>query len=160
MAEELDIKIVEVGNAPDVAAAKQLVLNYIGWLNLDLSHQNIDAELDCFPGEYAPPKGFLLLAKINSTPAGVVGLRPLAEEGVCEMKRLWVDPAFTGLGLGRLLCEQFIKKAKSLGYARARLDTLARLKAANRLYRSIGFREIGAYMVNPQPDALFFERDL
>ena len=160
MVKKDDIRIVEVRDSPDMAVAKQLVLDYIAWLNLDLSHQNIDAELVGFPGDYTPPKGFLLLATVNHKPAGVVGLRPLADDGICEMKRLWVDPAFTGMGIGRLLCDEFMRLARERGYRRIRLDTLARLKAADRLYRSVGFREIDAYMVNPQPDALFFERDL
>ena len=160
MAGEPDVKIIEVGNAPDIAAAKQLVRDYVAWLGIDLSHQNFEAEMEAFPGEYVPPSGALLLAKVNGMPAGVVGLRPLLDDGICEMKRLWVAPDFNGMGLGRLLCEHFMAVGRRLGYSRVRLDTVARAEAANHLYKALGFKEIEPYCFNPQPDALFFERTL
>ena len=159
MANTSSVEISAVGEKEDAEAAKQLILDYVDWLGVDLSHQGFEQEMAAFPGDYAPPRGVLLMARVDGLPAGVVGLRPL-EDSICEMKRLWVPPQFSGLGLGRALCRRFIEEGRRLGYDKVRLDTVARAAAANHLYRTMGYREIKAYRFNPEPDALFFERDI
>ncbi|MFN3231917.1 MAG: GNAT family N-acetyltransferase [Alphaproteobacteria bacterium] len=154
-----EIEIVEALEGPDIDAAKALIRAYVAWLGVDLSHQGFEAEMETFPGQYAPPKGALLLVRVDGVPAGVVGLRPL-DGDICEMKRLWVAPEFSGFGLGRRLCTRFLEEGCRLGYRTVRLDTVARAQAANHIYRSMGFREIPAYRYNPEPDALYFERSL
>jgi len=154
------IEIVRAESPDDFASAKQLIIDYVAWLGVDLTHQNFDEEMAAFPGKYGPPKGAVLLAKVSGAPAGVVMLHPLEEDGVCEMKRLWVSPTFQGNGIGRLLCDRLYVEGRRLGYRRMRLDTLVRAEAATQLYRNDGFREIDAYCFNPEPDALYFERDL
>jgi ribosomal protein S18 acetylase RimI-like enzyme len=112
-----------------------------------------DAELAELPGGYQA----ILLAREDEEIVGCVALRPL-EDGACEMKRLYVRPA--GRGSGRALVEASIARARLLGYATMRLDTLPTMNAARSLYLSLGFRQVDRYNDNPIEGVLFFERDL
>ena len=142
---------------------RRLFLEYARSLKLDLEFQGFGRELRELPGEYAPPRGLLILARPGesdgSEAVGCIALRPLGAE-ICEMKRLYVRPAWRGSGLGRTLSLRLMDEALRLGYRRMRLDTLASMEAATGLYRSLGFREIPPYYHNPLPDPLFFEREL
>jgi ribosomal protein S18 acetylase RimI-like enzyme len=141
-------------------AVRGLFQEYVDGLGLDLSFQGFAAELAGLPGRYAPPAGCILLAEAAGEAVGCVAVRPLAEPGLCEMKRLFVRPAHAGRGLGRRLAEAAITAARQRGYAAIRLDTLTSMEAANALYRRLGFHRIAPYCRNPLPGALFYELDL
>jgi ribosomal protein S18 acetylase RimI-like enzyme len=143
----------------DLASAKFLFEEYAESLDFDLDFQGFDEELANLPGEYAPPKGCLLLAEYKGQPAGCVALRGLSED-ICEMKRLYVRPEFRGLGIGSALAETVIAQARNIGYTRIRLDTTPSMEAARTLYRSLGFRQISPYRYNPIEGAIFMELEL
>ncbi len=147
---------VGVADDPRVADARMLLLEYAESLHVDLSFQNFDQELSNFPLSYLPPSGALLLATDNERLAGSIAMRGL-DDGVCEMKRLYVRPEFRGLGVGRALAVAIIDTAKGIGYQHMRLDTLPGMDGAQRLYRSLGFREIAAYYENPVAGAKYLE---
>ena len=141
----------------DLAQIRRLFRSYADWLGVDLCFQGFERELAELPGCYAPPSGRLLIARVGGDVVGCVGLRPL-EPGICEMKRLWVEPGFGGRGIGRALAESIVAAAREIGYERMRLDTLPeRMPAAQHLYRSLGFREIPPYYDNPLPGVTMLE---
>jgi ribosomal protein S18 acetylase RimI-like enzyme len=146
--------------AEDMALVHALFVEYADWLDFDLCFQGFDEELATLPGKYAPPEGGLWLARVDGALAGVVGLRPL-DPGICELKRLWVRPAFRGHGLGRRLTETAIAAARDAGYSTMRLDTIGgQMQEARALYDSLGFRETGPYYRNPHPGADYLALDL
>jgi putative acetyltransferase len=149
-------ELADALGAADVAAAKDLFLEYARSLDFSLCFQGFDEEMAAFPGAYAGPRGALILAKAGGVPAGAVGLRPL-DQAACEMKRLYVRPAHRGGGLGRLLAEAAIAAGQARGYGVMRLDTIPSMGAAIGLYRALGFRPIPPYTHNPVAGALFFE---
>jgi ribosomal protein S18 acetylase RimI-like enzyme len=143
-----------------IEQARELFLQYAQSLGFSLCFQNFDEELAGLPGRYAPPGGRLLLAEFEGQLAGCIALHKL-EEGVCEMKRLYLRPQFRGKGLGRALATQIISEARQIGYRRMRLDTVEPvMKDAVAMYRRIGFREIAPYCSNPIAGALYMELQL
>lgn len=154
--------MIAIGPAVDDAAidaARALFAEYQAALGVDLSFQNFDAELGGLPGAYAPPRGRLLLARHDGALAGCGALRPL-DATACEMKRLYVRPAFRSSGAGRALAEFLIAEARAAGYRRMCLDTLPQMAAAQRLYQHLGFRDIAAYRHNPIAGTRFLALDL
>lgn len=140
----------------DVAAVKELFLEYASSLGFSLCFQGFEGEMDTFPAKYAEPRGCLLLATSGGAPVGAVGLRDLGG-GACEMKRLFVRPEARRTGAGRALAERLVREARERGYRVMRLDTLVTMTAALALYRELGFREIAPYCENPLPEARYLE---
>lgn len=143
----------------DIETARSLFLEYQKALGISLCFQNFDAEVADLPGAYAPPDGRLLLAFADETPAGCVALRKL-EDGIGEMKRLYVRPAQRGTGLGRRLTEAVLEEARAIGYERIRLDTLPSMASAQKLYESLGFTDIPPYNEHPIEGTRFMELTL
>lgn len=147
-------------SSDEIEAVKLLFREHAGSLGFDLCFQNFEQELAGLPGPYAPPSGCLLLATAGGEPAGCVALKRLAD-GVGEMKRLYVRGSHRGTGLGRTLAERILREARGRGYRTVRLDTVPSVMgSAVALYRSLGFREVPAYCLNPVPGALFMELPL
>jgi N-acetylglutamate synthase-like GNAT family acetyltransferase len=140
----------------ELGAVRELIKEYVRALGIDLGFQEIESELDDLATAYGPPGGRILVALVDGEIAGCVGLRPL-EQDCCEMKRLYVRPAFRGTGLGKRLALAVIETAGELGYERMRIDTLPQMGAARKLYASLGFREIEPYRFNPVPGTAFME---
>lgn len=157
------IEIAPPRSTDDDDAIKELMREYALSLGFSLAYQGFDEEMAGFPGKYAEPKGALLLARAGKEAAGTVALRPLDVE-ICEMKRLYVRPAFRasrlgdGRSIGRALAEGIVAAARVRGYRRLRLDTIgSKMQAAVKLYRSMGFVEIAPYYASPVPDTAYME---
>lgn len=150
-------------SAQDMAIAAQLFREYADSLGLDLAFQNFDDELAQLPGDYAAPRGALLLAYVDGALAGCCALRPLDNADIpnaAEMKRLYVRRAFRGFGLGRQLAETILDAARQAGYASVLLDTLDDMEAARNLYADLGFQSIEPYYHNPIPGAHYLKADI
>lgn len=153
------MKILQAETPEQIASARVLFQEYAAGLGIDLCFQGFAVELAGLPGRYAPPGGRLLLAMAGAEAAGCVALRSLTE-GVCEMKRLFVRPAFRGQQVGRLLAERVVAEARSIGYRTMRLDTLPQMEAAIRLYEGLGFVRCAPYYDTPLADTVFMELQL
>lgn len=153
------MQIIAAHSEDRLHTIRELFQEYADSLKIDLCFQNFREELATLPGKYAPPAGCLLLGLDNEAIAGCVALRPIDPQ-TAEMKRLYVRPAFRSRGTGRMLALAIIEKARQIGYARIRLDTLAIMQEAISLYESLGFQTIPAYYENPSTAAKFMELKL
>lgn len=142
---------------------RDIFREYASTLGVDLCFQDFDAELASLPGDYAEPRGSLLLAWVDGELAGCCALRPAEDVdyvNAAEMKRLFVRKAFRGFGLGRLLAESLLEAAVRLGYDCVLLDTLDDMESARALYEDLGFGESPPYYHNPLPGAHYLRVDL
>jgi ribosomal protein S18 acetylase RimI-like enzyme len=153
------ITIVHATTEEHYEAVRKLFLEYADSLGFDLEFQDFSRELATLPGQYASPQGCILLAKDSEQVIGCVALRPL-EDGICEMKRLYVVPEYRGRGIGRDLAQMVVNEAREIGYKKMRLDTIESMQEARTLYSSLGFYAIEAYRYNPIEFTSYMELDL
>jgi putative acetyltransferase len=155
--------ISQAAGSVDMNLVSDIFQEYARSLGFDLCFQNFEEELANLPGDYNQPRGTLLLARINDEVAGCCALRPLDSvdyPNACEMKRLYVRPAFRSLGLGRLLAEAIMDSARMADYDCILLDTLDDMEAARALYVELGFQEVPPYYHNPIAGAHYLKAEL
>jgi len=154
------LKLIQPQTPDEIEVARQLFREYESWLGLSLCFQGFEEELRGLPGKYTPPDGRLLLAFVDYELGGCIALRKL-EDGICEMKRLFVREQFRGQRIGQQLIERIIDEARFAGYKAMRLDTFPpKMGKAVKLYESYSFREIPPYYENPHGETLFMELKL
>jgi len=181
------MKLDQAETPDEIEEVRRLLREYEASLGVSLCFQGFERELAELPGEYAPPGGRLLLCSAGVSPAvagasrsrtrgqdahatagetpalhhavGCVALRRVDDE-TCEMKRLYLRPAFRGRGAGRVLAVAIIGEARTIGYKKMRLDTLAGMREARTLYESLGFKRIQPYYHNPMQGVIFMELEL
>jgi GNAT superfamily N-acetyltransferase len=154
------LRLTQATTKNDLDQARELFNEYEASLGISLCFQNFGEELANLPGDYAPPRGRLLVAREFDQLAGCVAMRPV-DQTTCEKKRLFLRPAYRSRGLGRVLVEAIIEEARKIGYTHMRLDTITdRLGRAVELYKSMGFVEIEPYYHSPVDTTKFMELDL
>jgi putative acetyltransferase len=157
------VEFITPASRDELDATRGIFREYAQQLGVDLCFQGFETELAELPGEYAAPRGALLLAHVDGAVAGCCALRALDSSdypNAAEMKRLYVRKAFRGFGLGRQLAEAALDAARQAGYACVLLDTLDDMEAARSLYEDLGFQEIEPYYHNPIPGAHYLKVDL
>ena len=157
------ITLITPDDAEAWSATREILRDYSASLQVDLCFQDFEAELASLPGQYESPGGLMLLALVDGAVAGCGGFRNLPEvdyPNACEMKRLFVRPAFRRFGLGRLLAQALIDRATQAGYSSMLLDTLDDMEAARGLYESLGFEAVPPYYFNPIPGAHYLRVEL
>jgi len=158
-----DIQLITPETAQDWQETRLVLREYAESLGIDLSFQGFEEELAGLPGAYAPPGGLMLLALVDGAVAGSGAFRPLLDAdypNACEMKRLFVRPAFRRFGLGRILAQALMDRATEAGYSSMLLDTLDDMEAARGLYESLGFAEVPPFYFNPVPGAHYLKAEL
>jgi len=156
----MPVEIAPALSPTQIESIRALFIEYAESLGFSLCFQGFDKEIAELPGKYAQPQGRLLLGTVGGEVAGCVALRPIAE-GVCELKRLYVRPAFRSTGLGRALMDRILAEARGIGYGRMQLDTVVgQMDRAIAMYRRYGFQEFAPTGRHPVPGSIFMEMDL
>jgi putative acetyltransferase len=153
------LEIIHATSKEEIESIRKLFLEYASTLNFSLCFQNFEKELRELPGFYSIPNGRLLLAYWNNELAGCIALRNI-EEGICEMKRLFVRPEYRGKKIGYELTKYIIDESRKIGYKFMRLDTIETMKEAISLYSKLGFYKIKPYSENPIERTVFMELKL
>lgn len=140
---------VDRGPGGELIAAmrRELALMYAG-LDLDGA-----AMPKAGPAELGPPSGVFIVGWAGERPVCCGGVKWLPD-GACEIKRMYVAPAWRGRGVARRLLSVLEDRARELGYTVLRLDTGPRQAGAQRLYESEGYVEVPNF--NGNPVASFF----
>ena len=149
----------EATDPADVGAVRGLVLAHVDERATTPGVEHMKADALALPGPYVAPRGAIWLAHAGDESVGCVALRPLPDR-VGEVKRMYVAPGWRGRGVGRALLETLIERARTLGYQRLRLGTLADMTTAQALYQSLGFAPIDRYRADEMVDTEFYEKDL
>jgi ribosomal protein S18 acetylase RimI-like enzyme len=158
---EIELVSPQTGQGWD--GTRAILREYADSLDVDLCFQGFEQELAGLPGAYAPPSGLMLLALVDGEVAGCGAFRNLPDvdyPNACEMKRLYVRPAFRRFGLGRLIAQALMDRAAQAGYSAMLLDTLDEMEAARGLYESLGFEEVPPFYFNPIPGAHYLKASL
>ena len=154
-------EIVEASTTRQIEQVRNLFTEYRAQLPVEYRLRSLDTEIAELPGVYSPPQGRLLLATVVGQPVGSVGLRPFPRDRTCEMKRLYVRPAFRGGKLALALVERLISVARDVGYVTLRLDTHPpSMRAALEMYRRFGFREVSPDPLEPLEGLMYMELSL
>lgn len=97
------------------------------------------------PEEVSGDAGAFFVAYEEGRPVGCGALRRL-EDGVGEIRHVWVHPDARRLGLARRILDALEREGRRRAFDVVRLDTHAVLTEAQAMYRACGYREIPAYV--------------
>ena len=140
----------------DLAGVGELMAGYLAEIRvnlrrghgIELEEATPDSDLlvELKPLLEAP--NYLYLAEVDGQAAGTGGLKEITPE-VAEIKRMYVDPAFRGRGVGRAVLERLVEDGRTAGYRLLQLETAVWMVEAHALYRSCGFTDAPPF---PNPE--------
>lgn len=137
----------------------QMLVAHDPYFQIYLDLQHYDAEVADLTQKYGLPDGRLYIAWCDGQPAGCIALRRL-DDTTCELKRLYVRPAFRGRGIAGVMMQRILDDARAIGYTVMQLDTEPFLRSALKMYRGLGFYEIPRYNDSPLDTTIFLRLDL
>lgn len=157
MKKEIKYHIAE--SDQDFEKCKDIIIEYLDTLGIDLSYMNLQHEFAEMKQMYGGNNGTFFYALDETQIIGCVGIRRVENE-IAELKRLYVRDNYRGYKVGVTLLENALKSAKNLGYKKIRLDVIPTLQIAKELYISFGFYEIEPYFNNPVKGTTYMEKNL
>jgi putative acetyltransferase len=153
------VRIVLADHAEHMDEVRALFREYWDSFGFTPCFQGFEAEVAELPGKYAPPEGRLALCLVDNAAAGCVALRRV-DPARCEMKRLYVRPAFRGRRVGRALLDWVIAEARAADYREMLADTMPVMQRALDMYDRIGFERTEPYAPEPTPGAVYLRLKL
>jgi GNAT superfamily N-acetyltransferase len=174
------IELVAVEDTATREAARRLIAEYLRWIaSVAAASYGLSFDVEAMVTsdiedrvKFYPPGGRFYLIRREDSSVGVGCLKRITPS-VAEIQRMYVQPNVRRVGAGRLLLQQLLSDARTIGYDVVRLESLKFLSAAHALYKSVGFAEITPYadnsMTKYQPcdtmdtyrsSAVFMELDL
>lgn len=126
----------------DGPRVREVVFSILREFGFTPEPEGTDSDLFTIETSYSAGGGaFELLINDDGRIIGTVGLMPHGP-GVCELRKMYLEPEHRGRGLGRQMLEHAIATARRLGFGRIELETESRLKDAIKLYRQFGFQPV------------------
>ena len=151
--------------ADDRAALVDINIEYVGWVFAEIEKMSGMTAREILGAEVAdyvptvidkvcgdpPPRGAFYLVEHEDRVVAMGGVRR-SEDGIAELKRVYVRPAGRGHGLGDALTRRLLADARAFGYRSVRLDTLPFMRRAQAVYESLGFVDCPPYPIE-MPEA-------
>ena len=146
------IHITQAKTPIDLEQANRINREYLEWcVEESRSHLGETLDLEALyshsqtdQGAFLADSGRLLLAKEDEVAVGIACLKKIRDD-TCEIKRMYVQPAYRGRKIGEQLLNRLIDEARMIGYSRVLLDSDPYMTRAHGIYRSMGFVETDPY---------------
>jgi len=139
--------------------AVKLFNEYANSLHISLDFQNFKEELNVINSMYGSPTGCLFLVYDQEQAIACAAYRKIGD-GICELKRMYIQPNYRRKGVGQNLVSLLCENAKHNGYRVMRLDTLDTMLPAISLYHHNGFYDVASYYHNPNDGVVYMEKEL
>jgi carbonic anhydrase len=143
----VEIQIVEATTPARIEQFRALLMQYAAEREGGFSERMVQ-DLRDLPGRYAAPDGGLFIALCDGKPVATAAWTKFSET-LIEMKRVYVQPAHRGKGIGRRLSQCIIDEAAQRGFAQVGISTWATAEPAITLYQSLGFKHIPPFKTSP-----------
>ena len=117
----------------------ELVSTVLNSYGLTVSKDSTDSDLSNLEENYFTRHGWFEVIEHDNRIIGSFGIYPV-NSNTCELRKMYLHPQHQGNGLGKVMMETALEKARELGYSEMILETNSRLKKANELYTGFGFQ--------------------
>lgn len=128
----------------DAKEVRALIFSVLREYGLTPDPEGTDRDLDDIEANYLPDGLFDVLVE-DGRIIGTVGVYPKGE-GVCELRKMYLERNARGRGLGRRMLEHACARARELGFRSMELETAGALKEAISLYIAWGFRPVERHL--------------